>query len=71
MQQLLTADKRSKTGDKATVATRAMFSYKSELDSLIGNLQDTTQQQNFVLNGLRGRIYKNPRDQKSLLTRVL
>lgn len=43
LQHLLTADKGSKTGDKTTVATRAMFSYKSELDSLIGNLQDTTQ----------------------------
>jgi len=28
----------SKTGDRQTQATRAMFSFKSELDSLIGNL---------------------------------
>ncbi len=29
-------------GDKATTATRAMFSFKSEMHSLIGNLQETT-----------------------------
>lgn len=28
--------------DKETTATRAMFSFKSELQSLIGNLQETT-----------------------------
>ena len=33
----------TKAGGK-TVATRAMFSFKSELQSLIGNLQDTTQE---------------------------
>ena len=36
-------DKVSKAiGDKATTATRAMFSFKSEMNSLIGNLQETT-----------------------------
>ena len=43
LQQILNEQK-SKTGDKRTQATRAMFSYKSELESLIGNLQETTQQ---------------------------
>ena len=64
----LQPDRKSKAG---TVATRAMFSFKSELHSLIGNLQETTMEQNLILNGLRGRIYKNPRDTKSLLSRVL
>lgn len=48
-----------------------MHSFKSELQSLIGNLQDTTQEQNLILNGLRGRIYRNPRDSKNLLNRIL
>lgn len=64
-------DRGSKAGDKQTTATRAMISFKSELNSLIGNLQDTTQHQNMILNGLRGRIYKNPRDTNNLLSRVL
>ena len=45
--QLITLpDRRSKAtvGDGKTQATRAMFSFKSELNSLIGNLQDTTQE---------------------------
>jgi len=33
-------DRDSKAPDKQTYATRAMFSFKSELHSLIGNLQD-------------------------------
>ena len=60
-----------KGGDKATIATRAMFSFKSEMNSLIGNLQETTKDQNMILNGLRGRLYKNPRDMQNLLARVL
>ena len=39
-------DRKSKATlpDGKTQATRAMFSFKSELHSLIGNLQDTTQE---------------------------
>ena len=39
-------DRKSKATlpDGKTQATRAMFSFKSELHSLIGNLQDTTEQ---------------------------
>ena len=38
--QLVTIpDRRSKAG---TTATRGMYTFKSELQSLIGNLQDTT-----------------------------
>ena len=39
-------DKKSRVAapDGKTQATRAMFSFKSELHSLIGNLQDTTQE---------------------------
>ena len=41
--QLVTLpDRKSKAPDGKTNATRAMFSFKSELNSLIGNLQDTT-----------------------------
>jgi len=70
--QLVTLpDSKSKAADGKTQATRAMFSFKSELNSLIGNLQDTTQEQNIILNGLRGRIYRNPRDTKQLLSRVI
>ena len=65
------ASKAVKGGDKATIATRAMFSFKSEMNSLIGNLQETTKDQNMILNGLRGRLYKNPRDMQNLLARVL
>ena len=65
------ASKAMKGGDKATIATRAMFSFKSEMNSLIGNLQETTKDQNMILNGLRGRLYKNPRDMQNLLARVL
>lgn len=42
-QSLQIADKKSKTTE---AATRAMFSFKSELNSLIGNLQETTQLHN-------------------------
>ena len=40
------SDRKSKAAgaDGKTQATRAMFSFKSELHSLIGNLQDTTQE---------------------------
>lgn len=41
--QLITLpDRRSKAADGKTAATRGMFSFKSELNSLIGNLQGTT-----------------------------
>ena len=43
LNQQSTIDAATKAGGK-TVATRAMFSFKSELQSLIGNLQDTTQE---------------------------
>ena len=70
--QLVTLpDQKTRAADGRTQATRGMFSFKSELNSLIGNLQDTTQEQNMILNGLRGRIYRNPRDTKNLLSRVL
>ena len=43
--QLITLpDRKSKAPDGKTTATRAMFSFKSELHSLIGNLQGTTQE---------------------------
>ena len=45
--QLVTLpDRKSKAtaADGKTQATRAMISFKSELHSLIGNLQDTTQE---------------------------
>ena len=61
-------DRKSKV---PTQANKTMYTFKSELQSLIGNLQDTTQEQNMILNGLRGRIYRNPRDTKNLLSRVL
>ena len=35
-------DRRSKAGDKQTTANKTMFTFKSELQSLIGNLQETT-----------------------------
>ena len=66
--QSVTKQQRDHTG---TSTIRDLVSFKTEVRSLIGNLHDKTLDQNMLMNNLRGRLYKNPRDPKTLLTRVL